>query len=199
MASLAPGTWAYLYYDGDDVWHVRLLLAWCDGAEYVVLSPDYDMFIEEISAANADLGGLRIAGQTTELPVGLAGQPVYAFNPPLSGAQVGDLILEGSRMARAERQARGLAPAAGAPARANSLAPAVVPIALPVAVLGGAPVGPRIAGPGGCWFLDEPGPLGNLLGKEVVVPAGCVDFGGRTFVTVDSVLCSASFVEASLN
>ena len=38
MSTLAPGSYVYLSYLDDDVWHERLILGWVTAAEYVVLA-----------------------------------------------------------------------------------------------------------------------------------------------------------------
>ena len=83
MAALDPGTYAYVRYDEQgppgELWHERLILSWVVASLYVVLTPDYDMFIEQLDVANADLSGLRFGAPGGGLPVGLAGGRVYRF------------------------------------------------------------------------------------------------------------------------
>ena len=200
MAALEPGTWAFLFYGGDDVWHTRLLIGWVDGAEYVVCTPDFDTFIEEVSSANADLEGLRVGTATYELPVGIGADGVYTFNPPLSVVDVSRLCAEGSRLAATERQQRGLglgvAVAAGA---VHALAPLTVLLPLPVAIPG-VPLGPRVAPQGGTWVIDEPlGPGAAWLGREIQLPGGGLDFGGRSIVKVEDCLCSVTRLSGGIN
>ena len=38
----------------------RLILPWVENGEYVVLTPDSDVFIEQLDASNADLTGIRL-------------------------------------------------------------------------------------------------------------------------------------------
>ena len=198
MAALEAGTWAWLFYDGDDVWHTRLIVGWVQDSQYIVFTPDFDTFIEEISIANADLTGLRIGDTHYQLPVGIAADGVYAFNPALTPADIARLCTEGARSAAAERQQRGLAagiaPAAGAVA---ALAPGTPLIPLPVPVAG-VPLGPRLAGPLGAWVLDEPS-AGDHIGREIVLPPGALDFGGRAFVRVNQTLVSVTLVPPATN
>ena len=72
MAALELGTYAYVAY-GDDpaLFHERLVLAWVNEGEYVVMSPDADVFIEQLDAANPDLVALRFGTTDRALPHGL--------------------------------------------------------------------------------------------------------------------------------
>lgn len=200
MAALEPGTWAWLYYSGDNVWHTRLLLGCVNGAEYVVATPGFDTFIEEISAANADLEGLRVGTKAYELPVGIGVDGVYTFNPPLTAESIARLCAEGARLAAAERQQRGLglgvAVAAGAVHAVAANTPLLpLPIALPGMVLG-----PRLAPHGGTWVVDEPsGPRAEWLGREIQLPPGSLDFGGRSLVQVEHTLVSVTRIVVGTN
>jgi len=199
MAALEAGSYVYLCYDPFPEWHVRLVLSWVGAGDYVVLTPDGDIYIEQLDSNNVDLSGIRYSdGGST--PVGLAGQPIYDFRPRPSGVQLGALLREGQLFAVAERQARGLAGVpVGAPVGAAALAPSVVPLPLPapVAAPGAAPpvAAPRIAVAGGTWVLDEPTPSFKV-GQEVVLPAAAVDFGGRALITVEGRVVGATRVQA---
>ena len=98
MAALAPGEYAWVCYEGPEH-HMRLIGAWVDAGEYVVVSPDYDFFIEQLDAANADLSGLRFGEANGAPPVGLQGQPLYTFRALPVGADL-------ARMRRALLQPR---------------------------------------------------------------------------------------------
>lgn len=193
MGSLEPGSYAYVFYGGDDVWHQRLVLSWVAAGEYVIATPDWDIFIEQLDAGNADLEGLRFGDAAGTLPVGLAAQPMYAFALKPAGLELAGLIREGEAHSRTERLARGLvgAPGVGGPVAGGAMAPVVVPLALPVAPVAVAgvavlPLARRIAPIGGTWVLDEP--VGEyVIGQEVLFPGGGLDFGGRAFVRVGDV------------
>jgi hypothetical protein len=128
MAALAPGTIVCVCYVGDDLWHERLVIGWIEAGQYVVCSPDFDIFIEQLDAANPDLTGIRYGDDSGGLPVGMQGAQVYSFQVRVAGFQLVGLLREGEAHARTERLGRGLAGAAGvAPYAAGALAPVVVP------------------------------------------------------------------------
>jgi hypothetical protein len=186
------------------MWHQRLVLCWVAAGEYVVATPDWDIFIEQLDAGNPDFEGLRYGDAAGTLPVGLAAQPMYAFALRPSGADLAGLLFEGAAHARTERLARGLVGAIGGgpPAAGGALAPVVVPVppaVLPPALPGAAPIVAirRVAGVGGIWVLDEPLD-GFSLGQEVVFPPGGLDFGGRSFVRVGEALVGITRVQAGV-
>jgi hypothetical protein len=205
MGSLDPGSSAYVSYDGEDLWHQRLVLAWLAAGEYVVYTPDHDVFIEQLDAANPDLTGLRLGGAPGTVPYGLAGANIYAFAHPPTGAVLAELIKEGSIHAQTERLARGLVGGVvgAGPMGAGALPPVVVPVPLPVAAavvpgVAALPPAARLAGRGGTWVLDEP--VGSfVIGQEVTVPPGTIDFGGRTFVRIGNDVISVSRVPEGAN
>ena len=212
MATILPGTvtWVSLVAEGDELWHCRLVLGWIERDEYVVMQPDGDIGIEQLSAANALLDGLRIAAPHGGLPHGLADldREEFAAGVP-TGIALAALLAEGAALAATERQGRGLAMGAGgAVVAAAAIAPLVVPIPLPLAppVVPTAPgaiavapyTAPRIAAAGGTWVLNDPGPF-HAMGQEVVLPANAVDFGGKAFVTVGVEIVAVSHVAAGTN
>jgi hypothetical protein len=212
MATMIGGTvvWVSIAAEGDEMFHCRLVLGWVERDEYVVMHPDGDIVIEQLSAANALLDGLRIAPPHGGLPHGLAevDREEFAGGVPVGVALAG-LLAEGSALAAAERQGRGLAlGGAGAVVAAAAIAPLVVPIPLPIvpppvptapgAVAVVPYIAPRIAGVGGTWVLNDPGPL-HAMGQEVVLPANAVDFGGMAFVTVGVEIVVVSHVAANTN
>lgn len=110
MGALRDGNYVYLLYDGNPLWHERIVLSWVTGSTYVVLSPDADLFLEQVDVSNVDLDGLRLGAPGGGLPYGLRGQSIYAFaSPRPSGADLAGLLDEARRFAKAERQARGFA------------------------------------------------------------------------------------------
>ncbi|CAK0841452.1 unnamed protein product [Prorocentrum cordatum] len=200
MAFLESGSSAFLCYVGDDLYHERIILSWVSASEYVVVSPDLDIFIEQIDAASADLQGLRLGSSDVRLPFGMAGMQVYRFQVRPAGADLTQLLAEGERHAQVERASRGPAAPPGAAARAGpgGVAHVAVPTPLPVAVppapgVAAAPPPPCLAGPAGAWVLDEPVDT-FVLGQEVPLPPTALDVGGRAFVTVNGEIVSLSRV-----
>ena len=127
MAALQPGAFVFPQYAGFPLCHERLVLAWIEQGEYVVLTPDGEIYIEQLDAGNVDLDGIRYARAGGGLPFGLAGQQLYRFQQAPSGAELAGVLAEGDIFARAETVARGLAVVGvnGAPAAGNALAPSV--------------------------------------------------------------------------
>eukprot|EP00972_Heterocapsa_arctica_P097818 14432109-Heterocapsa_arctica.AAC.1 len=63
------------------MWHERCLLAHVTGDEWMVLSPDLDMFPEPLTVAgNPDLRGVRFRTPLGALPPGIAAGRVYQFD-----------------------------------------------------------------------------------------------------------------------
>ena len=168
-----PGDEVLVNYGDDDggLWHTRMVLDHVHSNDYVVASPDYDIFTEELSLQNPDLEGLRLRPPGGGMPPGLARAPVYGFGPITAPDRI-HLLQEGARIAAAERAALGILPAGGAapvalPAAAG--AAALIPIAGPAAAAAApaAAVAPIVAAPaarpapahvvpvGGAWFIDE--------------------------------------------
>ncbi|CAK0822112.1 unnamed protein product, partial [Prorocentrum cordatum] len=207
MATLPPGAFAFVQYDDPadtGLWHERLIMGWISGAEYVVMTPDGGVFIEQLDSANRDLSGVRFSPVTGGLPAGFAGARLYRFAAQPAGADLAALLAEGASHARVERQARGLAqpPGAGAAGGPGGVAPVVAPAPLPAAPPPAAPgapppppPAPRLAPASGCWVFDVPGAT-HSVGQEFMYPAGALDFGGRVFVTVGGGITTGPFVAA---
>lgn len=105
---------------GPDLWHERLVLQHIDHDDYVVASPDQDVFYEELSLLNVDLKGIRVKPNASTLPAGIAAAQVYPL-PAFTATDVATIRGESLRVLAEERVARGLAvvPAAAAPLAAG--------------------------------------------------------------------------------
>jgi hypothetical protein len=71
---LQPGRIALVCYDidGPDMWHERMLTGHVTADEWVVLSPDLDMFTEALSVTgNPDLRRVRFRTPLGALPPGI--------------------------------------------------------------------------------------------------------------------------------
>ena len=228
---------ASLYGPGDEVlvnygaadgglWHTRWVLDHVRFNEYVVASPDYDIFTEELSMQNLDLEGLRLRPPGGGMPPGLAGAPVYGFGP-MTDADRTHLLQEGARIAAAERAALGLggppAPAVAPPAApAGGAAPvappaaagaaALIPIAVPAAAAAAPPAAaaPAAAAPaarpapvhvipaGGAWIIDEP-TVDAEMGDVVALPVGSPTLGDSALMTVGSRVLRIRFLAAGMD
>lgn len=78
MAALEPGSYCFVAYQGDSLFHERLVIGWVAGADYVVISPDHDVFIEVLDASNEDLSSMRICPSATTSPTASAERPCTA-------------------------------------------------------------------------------------------------------------------------
>jgi hypothetical protein len=94
----------YLFVDygvAEEPWHERLLLKrLADTLDFVILTPDLDMYVETISAPPLD--AIRICGPERALPVGLGarnGQPVHRFSEVPSAAALKKLLAEATTLA----------------------------------------------------------------------------------------------------
>eukprot|EP00971_Amphidinium_carterae_P187791 3727509-Amphidinium_carterae.1 len=66
--------------DGE-LWHSRIVLSKIGKRpSHIVVTPDYELYEEELSLSNADLDGIRICGPRGQRPTGLRGR-VYEFEP----------------------------------------------------------------------------------------------------------------------
>lgn len=68
----------YVRYD-EPLWHCRLVLCHVKDAKWVVLSPDFDMFVEELTSTNSDLSGVQVGRHDGSPPASLAAAPLYTF------------------------------------------------------------------------------------------------------------------------
>ena len=106
---------------GPELWHERLALEHVAGEEYVIVTPDRDLYVEELSAANEDLIGVRARPARGVLPPGIAAAAVYPL-PPWTAAELTAIRGEARQLLAAERNQRGGgggAPVAG-PAEAEA-------------------------------------------------------------------------------
>ena len=51
-----------VFYDvpGPSLWHERMVMDHVEGEEYVVATPDQDVYVEELSLGNSDLRALAV-------------------------------------------------------------------------------------------------------------------------------------------
>ena len=173
---IGNGDIAYVRYDGFDVWHERMICGCVQNDEYLIVTPDFEFFVEQLSVHNSDLDGFRVQAPGGVLPLGIDAGSVYGFRPP-NGAERAQVLAEGLQLADGERLGRGLGGAGAgggllAAAAAQPLAPlaAAAPQAppagmLPIAAGAAAPiaVAPVVAAPfvlagaAGVWIADDPG------------------------------------------
>ena len=142
--------------------HTRLILAEVNAAtfEYVILTPDLDMYTEILHHSNPDLVGFHLPAPGGGPPPGIPLPNIYSF-APMQAADYGRFMAAGRAEGVAERARRGLAPVAVA------APPAAVP-----------PAGAAVAA-AKIWVLAEM-VEGFKIGQEMHPPHGVPmlgDFG----------------------
>lgn len=100
---------ALLEYDvpGPVVVHERMVLDHIQNDEYVVCTPDRDIFVEQLSVDNQDLRSFRLRPAANQLPPGVQLGQVYAL-PAWNAAELQAIRDEGHAVALAEKTQRGL-------------------------------------------------------------------------------------------
>ncbi|CAE8644665.1 unnamed protein product [Polarella glacialis] len=174
---LQPGTEILLRYDVPVAeWHARILLAAVDVDTWIVLTPDGDIFAEDLGPRNHDVASwrVRVAGL---VPFGLNPAELYEFHPAPLPAELVNLFQEGTVLASQERARRSLPPlgAAGGVAAGAVAGGAVVGGLPPLAGAGGAPMA-AVAGGGGAALG---GGLG-LAGLALAIGGGVAHVASRT-------------------
>lgn len=206
---------------GDAEYHERLIGGHVERDEYLVVTPDMDMYAEQLSGNNPDLFALRMGGAGGLLPFGIQAGDVYGFGA-ITAAERAAILLEAGRLCAIEKGQRGLVAAPGAALVPVAAAAVHVPAALPpapaqaapaagavaagiggaggYAVAGGAVAAMRrggvraLAPAGGMWVLDEP--LENFdVGEEFALPAGAARMSDRALVLIDDEVGVLKFLE----
>ena len=79
------------YYDvgGPRLWHERLALEWISDENYVIATPDRDVYVEQLSLLNGDFRGIRVRAGQGVLPAGVNAAEVY----PLPAWDAADLAM----------------------------------------------------------------------------------------------------------
>ena len=73
-----PGSYLLVKYDlPDTTWHSRLLLAHLNAGEWIVLTPDGDIYSEEYSPSNGDIASWRPYDPQVGAPFGVAVGDIY--------------------------------------------------------------------------------------------------------------------------
>ena len=81
---LSPGDQVLVFYDDptEQQWHARLLLSCITGDEWIILTPDGDIYGEQISSGNPDFLAWRPMDPNNVIPVGInrahCGSPKHA-------------------------------------------------------------------------------------------------------------------------
>ena len=138
-AGRAAGSEVLVFYrDPHTEWHARLVLARV-GAEpglpgsdvYVVLTPDSDMYPEDLGPGSREIASVRDRPADRSIPYGVPADQVYDFAQLPTAADLVGLCAEAERLAGRERLNLGVRPLAAPP------------LALPAAAGGAGGVGGR--------------------------------------------------------
>ncbi len=110
---LSPGDQVLVFYNDptETKWHARILLALIHADDWIILTPDGDIYAEQISGGNPDLIAWRPMELDGSLPIGIVVGQVYGFRNLPDAAAMARLTAEGQRHAAQERARRGLGPA----------------------------------------------------------------------------------------
>lgn len=148
---------------GTGLWHERYILAAVEPPEFVVVSPDYDVFVEQLDLSNEDISGLRFPPQPGAILQGIG--DTYSFFPQPTDEELVTLTEEGAGLTAAERAARGVAlrpelPEDVVPASGHGV-PQVVTVAA------SSTSGPRAFAPIGAGLGHVGGPSLSPAGESV--------------------------------
>ena len=159
---MESGHIAFLDYgEIPQIWHTRVLLAPTTADNFVILTPDFDIYEEQMSLLNSDLLDFHYGGADGALAARIAPASVYGF-APMSPADLARYTLQGRVQANAIRAAAGLPP---------------------LVRLGAGPVAPvaQVAPPAG---LAAPAPPPGLLGGAAAAAPALV--ANTTWVALES-------------
>eukprot|EP00974_Lingulodinium_polyedra_P094275 9135630-Lingulodinium_polyedra.AAC.1 len=84
--ALRQGREVYVQYAGHALYHRRHLVAHIEWATWVILTPDLDLYPEELSLRNEDLTDVRIIPEDGRPPAGMEGMEAYNFREPVAPA-----------------------------------------------------------------------------------------------------------------
>ncbi len=144
---------ALLEYDvgGPVVVHERMVLDHIEAEDYVVCTPDRDIYVETLSVLNPDLRAFRVRPRANMLPAGVAAGSVYPL-PAWTVDEIADIRAEASREADNERRRRNVGAVAPVPVHPVVGGGGVVPQAPAEDVNPGAC---DIRGEDGVWVFAE--------------------------------------------
>lgn len=173
MSQLQAGDVVYLDYgEVPRTVHARLVLSEVDrnSHEFTILTPDYDLYTEQLHQSNGDLVGYYESGPGGALPVGVPPRAVYSF-APMSAQQLARYMTDGRTEAAAERARRGLGPVAVPAAPLGAAPPPAAQIWVLASALEGHKVGETVQPPvgfpslGSCglMYLNDPQGVAHVV------------------------------------
>ncbi|CAE7463997.1 unnamed protein product [Symbiodinium sp. CCMP2592] len=171
---MQSGEIVYLRYHGDPgVIHTRLLVDQVQGDEWVIVTPDHDIYVEEPARHNPDIQYMWHSPDGT-LARGVPANQVYGF-APMTAAQYAAVMRAGRLEFDAEMTRRGLGAAAvaagapgagGVPVGAGAGAMVAAPAAAPAAVV--QPVAAPVAQPSNAAIANAGIGASDLTGRGLV-------------------------------
>eukprot|EP00438_Fugacium_kawagutii_P030435 Skav216220 [mRNA] locus=scaffold238:349502:350698:+ [translate_table: standard] len=126
MAALAPGSLMFVNYgEVPEVYHTRLVLDHVENLDYIIGTPDLDIYTETLDPSNPDYTDCVAALPGGLVPPGINPLSVYAF-APMTAAELSQLMAAGRAEGALERARRGVGAAAagvvaGGVARGNEI------------------------------------------------------------------------------
>lgn len=94
---LRAGDRILVFYNGGTVWHTRYLLSCVDRSEWVIITPEGDIYSEDVSSANADWLAWRVWPVGGGIPVGVDPNLIHRFNPEPDAGTLQQLLQLGRR------------------------------------------------------------------------------------------------------
>ena len=105
-----PGQMVYIDYgENPVVMHARVILGHITGSEYLIRTPDADVYPELIDDGHPDIQAYFIGPDDGKLPVGVAPATVYGFQP-MTMYEYQAMLAEGRAELHAETARRGIPP-----------------------------------------------------------------------------------------
>ena len=178
-SSLIPGEYFYVLYAGARTWHERLAIWPGDDADWCIVTPDGDRYIERVNGSRPRTGPSAFSRVPPDSGRGADRAEVYLFRIKLTDDEIRNHIRQARR--RASRTV--VAPievlrSDGARQELEAFLEGAEPPTIPGpnAPPGGAPPVLPVAGGGDVDVMWE-----GAIGTEVAIPAGAVDIGGGYF------------------
>lgn len=75
-------------------WRTRLLLAHTQGSSWVIATPDFDIYEEDMSLSNSNLSDFYYCGPLGAIPARIPAASVYGF-APMGPDRLGELMQQG--------------------------------------------------------------------------------------------------------
>ena len=98
------------YHGYPNMWHARFLISEVQDFEWITVTPDGDMYPEDLSPGSQEIRGImdRASQDVLPYPLTVGGAQVYDFDAVVSTAQLDLKVRDADVLARAERDRRGL-------------------------------------------------------------------------------------------